>query len=633
VTPTATEALRRPIGDPITGGTLAPDELDVVRKDIDPQRLILDIEKFKKKRDVNVRASVLSADMELSIEGAHQFTMVIYDPERHLWRSGALDYAINIEINDWWWRLARRRKDGDNITLTFEPRVISWLRSEKGRKKARRGKITRAEFIRSLVMGMHRSTVKFKVSELHKKQDKVKTDKAKDRSDKRDTRGRREDRKPGFDAGYRIPNIDGPGNLSQYQTNMAERVLDVGYDMGGRRKVLVMAMCTIYQESRFKTSATNNVGAGHFGLLQQDPRYWPATRDPETDSKPFFKALIAADKANPNGDMNTVIQAVQNAGPGEQEWATWRTQAEDIVDHYMGGGGSSSTTRTITKVKPYEFRVKHGENWYKTSMRLAQEVRWRLWTIRDTFHYHAEEDLFRQKALYEVEEGKDGIDWIDYDADARRDAEEAAVTCRMRMWPAAIGTVVKVKDNGGPAEGRYLVVSMRRSLFSQDGTITLRKPIKSLPEPANETVTKTVRGTTGAGGEMLDAEHAGWPIPKGTIIQGEHGTSGLLGFTGIDYGAPAGSPCISPVDGTVKRFSGHDPKLGAVAGAGGPLGWSVYIYDGSRTYYLTHMGSRSCRVGQAVKRGQVIGTVANYHSFGRPDHIHMGSAPGQRWNG
>jgi hypothetical protein len=64
---------------------------------------------------------------------------------------------------------------------------------------------------------------------------------------------------------------------------------------------------------------------------------------------------------------------------------------------------------------------------------------------------------------------------------------------------------------------------------------------------------------------------------------------------------------------------------GPFEGPHGPLGWSVYIQgaDG-RTYYLTHMGSRNVKVGQTVRQGQQIGTVANYAKYGTPSHIHMG---------
>ena len=119
----------------------------------------------------------------------------------------------------------------------------------------------------------------------------------------------------------------------------------------------------------------------------------------------------------------------------------------------------------------------------------------------------------------------------------------------------------------------------------------------------------------------------GDPIPAAyqTSVGGEHPTAGLAGFPARDYFAKAGSPVVAPVAGKIVRFSGHDPKRGAVEGAGGPLGWSIYIRgaDG-RTYYLTHLGSRTVHVGQTVEAGTPIGTVANYDKYGRASHVHMG---------
>lgn len=118
---------------------------------------------------------------------------------------------------------------------------------------------------------------------------------------------------------------------------------------------------------------------------------------------------------------------------------------------------------------------------------------------------------------------------------------------------------------------------------------------------------------------------AGSPVVGGTSVGGAHPTSGLDGFPARDYFAPSGSTAVAPVSGQVVRLSGHDPAKGPTQGPHGPLGWSVYIRgtDG-HTYYLTHMGSRTVKVGQTVRAGQPIGTVADYAHYGTPSHIHMG---------
>jgi hypothetical protein len=93
--------------------------------------------------------------------------------------------------------------------------------------------------------------------------------------------------------------------------------------------------------------------------------------------------------------------------------------------------------------------------------------------------------------------------------------------------------------------------------------------------------------------------------------------------------APAGSPVYAAEGGVVTKLSGHDPAQGAVQGAGGPLGWSVYIRGKSGTeYYYTHLADRNVKVGQRVTEGQQIAAVADYDSYGRGSHLHLGVKSG-----
>jgi murein DD-endopeptidase MepM/ murein hydrolase activator NlpD len=127
------------------------------------------------------------------------------------------------------------------------------------------------------------------------------------------------------------------------------------------------------------------------------------------------------------------------------------------------------------------------------------------------------------------------------------------------------------------------------------------------------------------GAPTTSITRAGSPVVDLTSTSSAHPTEGLAGYPAHDYFAPSGSRADSPVSGKVVRLSGHDPAQGPIEGPHGPLGWSVYIQgNDGHTYYLTHMGSRSVQVGQTVKAGQPIGTVADYAHYGTPSHIHMG---------
>lgn len=111
-----------------------------------------------------------------------------------------------------------------------------------------------------------------------------------------------------------------------------------------------------------------------------------------------------------------------------------------------------------------------------------------------------------------------------------------------------------------------------------------------------------------------------------------HDTAGLPGFPAIDVFAPGGTLVGCPDRGTIVKLSGHPPTPSTEPG--GPYGWSIYVRRGrlawwrKGTYYLTHFGTRAdLRIGQRVKRGQVLGTVANYSAATHgvtPDHIHEG---------
>jgi murein DD-endopeptidase MepM/ murein hydrolase activator NlpD len=130
----------------------------------------------------------------------------------------------------------------------------------------------------------------------------------------------------------------------------------------------------------------------------------------------------------------------------------------------------------------------------------------------------------------------------------------------------------------------------------------------------------------GATGRISPHARPGDPVVSSQQSEGgTHETAGLPGYPAHDFMAPSGTHAVAPVSGTVVKLSGHDPAAGPTQGAHGPLGWSVYIKgNDGKEYFLTHMGDRNVKVGQRVKQGQVIGTVADYAKYGTPSHIHLG---------
>lgn len=103
-----------------------------------------------------------------------------------------------------------------------------------------------------------------------------------------------------------------------------------------------------------------------------------------------------------------------------------------------------------------------------------------------------------------------------------------------------------------------------------------------------------------------------------------HPTAGLPGNWALDFMAPGGTPFLCPQDGlTVTRFSGHDPSSGVTGGD--IFGWSLYLTSKTGVFYFaTHLGDRTCHVGQKVKRGDLLGHVGHWPADPGRSHTHLG---------
>ena len=177
-----------------------------------------------------------------------------------------------------------------------------------------------------------------------------------------------------------------------------------------------------------------------------------------------------------------------------------------------------------------------------------------------------------------------------------------------------------VQSSGGPPPPSDLGDVIRGLLPALGGDIPkASKPGLLIPGAAGTSADAPA-------GKPLGKTVVGSPVPGMKPLRATHETLGLPGYPAADYLAPAGTPVVAPVSGKIIRFSGNDPKKGAVGGAGGPLGWSIYLKgDDGKTYFLTHLGTRNEKLlGKRVRAGAQIGTIADYNSYGRPDHVHVG---------
>lgn len=489
--PSASDALLDKTDGPAVGT-----EMTAAAAGVDLGKLLLEVVRHKN-LDIDIAGSVTDGSIDRAIDTASTVTLTIHDPRRVLQRSDIWDYALDINISGFHFRLVHVNKTGNDFTLTFEDRAVVWMRTHHKPLKISRAKMTRAEFIKHMVDEIKadnkaKHPLRFYSPQLHKRQPVKKPKKEKER---------RKNREPGLHKKINIEDPTTHKELSKDQKSQLERVLDVGYGLDAPEVLMIASIMTVWQESKADPAATNHSQNGaQVGLFQQTAKYWPATRKAEPDATAFFKKGIAIYK-DFNGPLRPaeLAEMIQRSGQGSL-YQAWEPFAKRVIREYDGGkGGDDTKSKTYERkyAKSYQFtRGQPGgpkwENTWQAANRLADEVRWRFFVVGNTVFYVTDDDLLKSKPIMVIDEDDDGIIDIDYDEDAGKRAGEATVTCRAERWFAHPGEVVQLKSNMGKAAGRWLVERISRPIFSETTTITLYRPHDPRLEPAHEmnTVTK-----------------------------------------------------------------------------------------------------------------------------------------------
>lgn len=307
---------------------------------------------------------------------------------------------------------------------------------------------------------------------------------------------------------------------------------------------------------------------------------------------------------------------------GEEKW----------IKFYVPPGAKPSPARVaLTRGTPAKKGQKaEKETTWDAIGRLADERGWRRFVRGDnTVWYTPETVLYAASPTYTLQEFMDGVDFIDFDWDAGKPVASMDIDVRSERWAAPVGTTVQVRDLG-PADGKWMVKKISRSLFDLQSTITLEKARPVLPEPKPAPTPKSSTSPDGAAdsssgkGKVVrtgatSAKGFMWPA-RGPITSGFGQRNGRL-HAGTDIGVPVGTPVYASKAGTVveARYFGADS-----------YGNCVYLNhsDGSQTRYA-HLSAFRCQRGQHVDQGQLIALSGNTgRSTGPHLHfeIHIGGA-------
>jgi hypothetical protein len=457
-------------------------EMQALAKDVDAAKFVLDL---LGRSDIDVTESVVSGEVVRTIEGASTVTLTVRDSERALIsdttgrgavnaRSALTDSegelrTVDVQLDGLWFRLTKLSKSGNDLTLTLEDRAVARLRSKKGPRKARsRAKVTRAQYILSLVRSLKGGRIPVKIHALRKKQP-IKGRSRKDRKDKRD-----EDRRAGFDEGEKVEGVNAK-QLRRIETCMEE----VESISGVTERVLLAMLVAGFGETEWGENLGSR-GTTFQTTQLRESQLASQARHFMIGGKGFLEGgAIKYARDNPKASIGQIASKVEISDAGASHYDKHRGRARRVLKAWGGAGGSS------TSFKRYEYKVNKGETYWDAIQRMAGEVHWRAFMSGKTFRYISEEELFRSRARYRINEDDPSIQDISWDWDYRKKVAKLSVACRLGAWEAPPGTVIVVEEQG-PASGRWLVETVTRDLFSPAATITLKKPMGELPEPRPE---------------------------------------------------------------------------------------------------------------------------------------------------
>ncbi len=485
-------------------------ELAGLSDDVEIARFLLDV--LGKADDFDIADSIIAGEVTRTIQGASQVTITVHDKERKILQSGILQdsdgelRAVDVRLDGMDFRVVAINKQTDDLVLTFEDVDVARLRAKMGpRKAASRAKVTRAQYVLTLVRSVKARRIPVVIHELKKKQPIAapnesqtrRLKKAKDRDAERDaTRG------SGFDSNTKIQGVT-KGQLENIAVFLEESEL-----LSAPERAQLAGLVAGFGESNWSKAAKNG---NHVGVFQSNQI--PAS-DLRGQSHYFliggrsFRAggAIKAAKDNPNWTVGRIASHVEISDASGAHYDKHRGTARKVLDAWSGGSGSATSSRAnSTYYKRYEFKVEKKENYWDAIQRLAKQVEWRAFMSGGTFYFISETDLFKSRGRYRFSELSDGIVNIDFSQDVRKKIDKATVTARIHRWAVPPGTVVII-DDLGTGSGRWLVETIRRNLFSAEATIELKKPTLKRKEPRSEIATRSAKGEVGSSGNARAPE-------------------------------------------------------------------------------------------------------------------------------
>lgn len=462
--------------------------------------------------------SVRDITVTRTVEGASTVVVDLIDPHREILRSGLLNSRLDIQLDGLWFRLVKVEKQDDDLILTFEDREIAVLRTYKNKKIAHRSQVTRAEFVNNLIREVKEFRIPVIIPELHKVQpiqkvtdlslnfgqDSAVADKSGGIPESAANAADNHHHREGTAGTALRPTLTVQGDpADKDQVRNANIILDVGSSMGCNRKVMVSAIMTAIQESWIRNLPYGDRDS--LGLFQQRDS-WGSRQDrldPATAARMYYDHAIKEDRLDPTRPYYDLCQAVQHSHNGLL-YQRWYDEANAFVTAYgIPGGDRESSASDANNMSAFSVAgsdfifyrgdpVNGGKSWkpedsWTCIQRLAGDVNWRAFFVSGTFYFLPEDDLFKSKPAATIQEFSEGVEGLDGDYDTGKIAASCTLTARVGTWLVPPGAVIVLQEMG-PWNGRWIVNTFDRSMFDSKATITLKRPLPRLPEPAQNDI-------------------------------------------------------------------------------------------------------------------------------------------------
>jgi hypothetical protein len=506
----------------------------------------------RKVKDLQAKGAVTAVQVDATLEGAPTVTINLRDPDRHVFRRrygrtrrrprsrragpvqvdegwdaitppDVLGRPMQIELDGVIYQLVKAayQHGSGELALTFEHELVYLLKRHKGAKRAPRERVTRAQFILSLVRELEpevqRRRYRFVCPELNVRQP--------------------------IDKGQRRRTSTGTTATSSGGSGSSGRSLDRVYPKhsAGQRGVRftpaqVRACAAAGGFWGQELTAMEQIAHGEsdyypgvvsfdqgYGLWQMTPRVWGAAAkqwlaelggmhaltNPIVNAKLAHRLYVDAGKSFSPWYGTRYLTV--GAGPGNGRPS--RADSRDLGETVSEGGSSegTATSRTVTETKSYQFARARGESSWAAITRLAGEVKWRAYMVGNSLYYMSDEALYGRRPRYQVGPDHPAVLELGYDVDWGKPVSEASLTVTLARWEAPPGSVILL-EGFGPPDGRWLVASTSRDYFTPTAEVKLLQPGKASLEPANQTSSRTVRTP---GSSSSSGSQAGGKGPEG----------------------------------------------------------------------------------------------------------------------